>query len=85
MKRQPTVHGPGGRRLAGRKVTCSSSSSNETAQGSVLPSAVTISTSLTASSAAFSTISLTGSCTRTSTDKVPEKEADATLGSISMR
>ena len=48
---------PGGSSEGGRKTTCSSSSSKATLQPTVLPSAPAISTSLMASSAAFSTTS----------------------------
>ena len=50
-----------------------------------LPAAVRTSTSLMASSAALSTIRSTVSCTVTSIATVPEKVADPTSGSISMR
>ena len=85
MKRQLTVHGPGGSSEGGRKTTCSSSSSKATLHPIVLPSAPTISTSLMASSAALRTISVTGSRTTTSMATVPENVADATFGSISIR
>ena len=49
------------------------------------PLAVRTSTSLTASSAALRTIRSTVSCTVTSIPTVPEKVADPTSGSISMR
>ena len=84
-KRQLTVQGPGGSADGARKTTCSSSSTKDTAQDSADASASRISTSLMARSAAFSTISVTGSWTTTSTETVPEKLAEATLGSTSMR
>ena len=58
--------GPGGSGAEGGTSTCSSSSSKFTVQGTVDPSAVRTSTSLTASSAALSTIASTASCTTTS-------------------
>ena len=85
MKRQLMVHGPGGSSEGGRKTTCSRSSSKVTLHPTVLPSDPRTSTSLMASSAALSTISVTGSRTTTSMATVPEKVADATFGSISIR
>ena len=85
MKRQLMVHGPGRSSEGGRKTTCSRSSSKVTLHPTELPSAPTISTSLMASSAAFSTTAVTGSRTTASMATVPEKVADAIFGSISIR
>ncbi len=85
MKRQLSVHGPGGSSDGALNVTHSSSSLKVTVHEMVVPSEARTSKSLTASSAALSTISRIGSWMMASMASVPEKVAKAMSGSISMR